>query len=97
MVGYVIAWLNANYGHGHFPPNITQRVFHHLHTDPQLFQLYQAQIAPNGVLDRHRRHRLHRLIGRVVKVHLGARTFGRRIGPMNPNAILIRSCARLCP
>ena len=97
MSGYLIDWLDANYGNGHFPPNITQRAFHHLHTTPQLFQLYQDEVAPNGVLDRHRRHRIHRLIGRVVKVHLGARTVGRRIGPMNRQAILIETCARLCP
>jgi hypothetical protein len=80
MIAGLTAWLDANYGQGQFPPNATQRAFHHLHTTPQLFQLYQAEVAPNGVLDRRRRPRLH-----------------RRIGPMNHGAILIKTCARLCP
>lgn len=87
-------WVTVQYGN-RFPENVTQLVFAHIKSDSVLNRRYKTEIRnQNGADDRLKRAHLHRKIGLMVKRTLNAKVVGR-LGPLDPDVHLIRSCAKL--
>lgn len=90
-------WLEGEFDPHNFPPDVTLRVFHHIRDSAALRREYEALITrADGRRDWEAVAGLHRRIGLLVKVVLGAEVIGRSL-PLDPGEHLVRTHSLLRP